>query len=455
MKPKSLLILAVAVVALGAFIWFFERHQPSTDQVEATADRVLPDLERESVRAVVVERAGESLRAVRVGDGAWRLEAPVAWPADTMTVQGVLDAVLGLDARRILAEGEVAPADYGLDDAALAVTLETDAGDPIRLAVGDEVALGSDRAVTLGDGRIIFTSARLVDQLEKPTDDWRSREVLGLSLSKLAALTVVDAAGDRVEAVSLDDVWRLVQPVEDRANEEHLNRAVGDLAAARIAAFADDPTPEEASLLAAPAYRLSLNPEDGSPAVSLEISEALDGRRLCRRDGTVTFWIDEQVVTPLTLAPVLWREPRVWPFSSWDVEAVDITVGDGTVALRQDNGLWTVDGATADAQVVRTYLQDLADLEAAAFDLSDFGEPVRGTVQLVLRGFGDDEPEEVVLTFFEGVTDGSPTAVTVSGRPGRMALVAGSAEAALVGAEHFEVAAETAVDGVVDVESGT
>jgi hypothetical protein len=443
MKPKNLLVLAVVVAVLGSFIVFFERHQPTTDEVGAVADRLLPDLERESVTAVVVERPEGTLRVVRE-DGAWRLEEPLSWPADTLTVDGVLDAILGLESRRALAADGTAVADYGLDDPPMAVTLEIEGGDPVRVSVGERTALGSDRAVSLGDGRVVLTPGWFVEQLEKPTNEWRSRAVLDTSLGQLAALTVVDREGDRVEAVSLDGDWRLLSPVEDLADTEHLRRVVGDLAGARIAEFADDPTPDQLALVDEPAYRLSVNPNDGSPAVSLDFSAIRDGRRLCRRDGEALFWIEEQPTTVLTKAPILWREPDVRPFSTWDVEAVDITtVGDGTVALRREDGLWTVNGADADADVVRNYLQDLAEQEASAFDLADFGEPVQGTVQVILRGFDDETSEELHYTFFAAATAGGPSSVTVSGRPGRMAVPAGAAADVLAGADFFRAAPES------------
>ena len=37
MKGKSLAILAGAVVILGAFIWFFERHQMTTEEAEGAS----------------------------------------------------------------------------------------------------------------------------------------------------------------------------------------------------------------------------------------------------------------------------------------------------------------------------------------------------------------------------------------------------------------------------------
>ncbi|HSO21887.1 MAG TPA: hypothetical protein VLT81_03210, partial [Chondromyces sp.] len=62
MKPKNLIILAAIVVALGAYIFLFERHRPSSEEARDAADRVLRDFDRDRVTGLLVERDGERLR---------------------------------------------------------------------------------------------------------------------------------------------------------------------------------------------------------------------------------------------------------------------------------------------------------------------------------------------------------------------------------------------------------
>ena len=48
MKPRTLLVLLALVVGLGAFVWFFEREQPGSEEREKLANRVL-GVEREDM----------------------------------------------------------------------------------------------------------------------------------------------------------------------------------------------------------------------------------------------------------------------------------------------------------------------------------------------------------------------------------------------------------------------
>ena len=64
MRPRTLLVLAVLVAGLGAFIWFYERNLPSTEERRELQARVL-SLEVEEVQAIALEGGGHRVRLER------------------------------------------------------------------------------------------------------------------------------------------------------------------------------------------------------------------------------------------------------------------------------------------------------------------------------------------------------------------------------------------------------
>ncbi len=54
MKSKNLIILAAVVAVFAAYIFFFERHRPTSDESRRDADKVLLGLERDDVVGVLV-----------------------------------------------------------------------------------------------------------------------------------------------------------------------------------------------------------------------------------------------------------------------------------------------------------------------------------------------------------------------------------------------------------------
>ena len=54
MRLGRLIVLAVVVLGLGAYIYFVERHEPTTDELKQRADKVFPLLEQDNARRIVV-----------------------------------------------------------------------------------------------------------------------------------------------------------------------------------------------------------------------------------------------------------------------------------------------------------------------------------------------------------------------------------------------------------------
>src|SRR5687768_15270524 len=157
MRGRSLAVMAALVLALGAFIWLYERDLPTTAERETHGKRVFGDLEADDVREVTLEQGGRTVRLVREapakdangdegedggegGDGAddllggeppaataeWRLASPITARADRFAVDGLLSTLLGVEKGRTL-EG-IDRAKYGLAPPAGRVTLVTEDG---------------------------------------------------------------------------------------------------------------------------------------------------------------------------------------------------------------------------------------------------------------------------------------------------------------------------------------
>src|SRR5687767_15994327 len=65
MRGRSLAVMAALVLALGAFIWLYERDLPTTAERETHGKRVFGDLEADDVREVALEQGGRTVRLVR------------------------------------------------------------------------------------------------------------------------------------------------------------------------------------------------------------------------------------------------------------------------------------------------------------------------------------------------------------------------------------------------------
>jgi hypothetical protein len=430
MRSRNLIILAAVAIALGAFIFFIERHQPTSDERLERADRVFPKLDGKTIVAVELETSSGPVRLAKAMDE-WRLVEPMDYPADPTAIRSIVDSIANLDVERILPIGEVEFGDYGLDDPALGVVLVDSEGQRFSLAVGEETPLGSNRAVRRGtDEEIILSSGFFVANLDKDVDQWRSRDVVDLAEHDLASIEI-STPDDRILAVQEDGRWQLHAPLTDLADRNQMQSLVSELNTLRVSEFLSIDADSSELGLDPPAFRVVMVREDDQDPLVLEMS-ASDEREsaapvVCRRNGVDVFTVPASITIRLSKAPVLWRSDKVWPFSSWDVSRVEITNATGEVVLKDADGLWQLDdGGEAESAEVRRRLNALADLVVREHDLVLPPTEVLGSVILVLDS--DNGAEGLTYTFYAPMEEGGHAAVTVSVRANVMGVDAVTVE---------------------------
>ncbi len=421
MKTSRLVVLAVLVVALGAWILLVERHMPTTDQAKQRADKVFPDFDRDAVTGLEIHNAHGDF-TLEKRDGDWYLTAPIETRADDTSVGSLLTALGNLKVNRSLGRDEVDPTAYGLDEPEIRVTLTGKDGGHWELAVGSKTALGSDRAVSRGDGNVLITTGWFVTDLDRGLDDWRSRDVVDLFADQVADLKILKKGKDRIEVVRDGGLWKLLEPLEDLADRTHVEDLIADLNALRVKTFLDGDTDPAELGLDRPRYVVTIVRTEGKAPVRLEFGrvEERDGSKqvACRRDGKDLFWVGDNAELRLGRAPVLWRSHVLYPFSSWDVEKVAFSSGDTTVELERKDGVWkTADGGDADGAEVLRRLNALASMKALDFDLVRTGTPEIGRITLTLSADGgQDKPRKVTFTFQEPFTAGGRALAVVDAR---------------------------------------
>lgn len=423
MKPKNLVILAAVVLAFGAYIFFFERHQPTSEEARLDANKVFVGLEPEDVTGLTVETADRRVRLEKAGDD-WRLREPLDYPADGPTVDSTLSSLVGLSADRRLPAAEVDPAEYGLDDPAADATLILDDGSDIAFAVGDEMPLGSKRPVLLsGSDEIVLVPGWFMGDLGRDVDDWRSREVTDLRSDEVASIDI-EAGEDAIRAVQAGGSWRLLSPVEDMADRDHVEGLVSDLGSLHIEEFLDADDVDLSALgLDVPEYSVMVVRSDGGEPLRLDLGATRQGAGgaevACRRGDDDYFWAADRVRTRLSKAPVLWRSRKIADFDTWEVEELRLATPEDAVELEKVDFKWQFadDGSEADQPRVSDRLTALSETEATDYDLMAPMTAEIGTAEIFFGSEEDgDGREPITFTFFAPLEEGGRAMARVSGR---------------------------------------
>ena len=426
MKTGRLIALALVVVGLGAYIGLVERHQPTTDQLEARAGKLFPTFDQAKAKKVVVTNSHGRFELIKEG-GVWSLKAPLADQANQGAVTSLLYSLTGLKADRTFAAGDVKLAEYGLDKPPLAVTVEDEAGKSYSLELGTQLPLGEERAAETGNGKVYLVSAYVASDLDKDLSGWRSDELAQLYSPDVASITIVAPDG-RLALAHAGSLWTITAPVSDLADRDRAEALIGDVSGARIKEFVDNAPDLKALGLAPSRYSLTIVKRDAKAApIALEFGnerDAKDGKQVACKRGDRVFWVEAKTVSHLGGPWQGWRSKKLLGFDNWGVDSLTIESGGAKAAVQRVKGLWKAGVADAAADAVSRRLTALGDLEVEAFDLPQPAGAPLGRVKLSGAGFSDD------AAFYAGPTAAEDVAI-VAGRTGGLGVNAAKVAAVL------------------------
>jgi hypothetical protein len=362
LKPRTLLVLLVLVLGLGAFIQFYERKLPSTEEREKTGSRVL-DVEKDDVQTVEIDRAGlAALRFERVKGTTppqWRMTSPRQARADASAVSSLVESLAGLARTRTLEKAD--PKAVGLDPPRMTVRLTTAKGERV-LRIGAKVPTGSEVIVGVkGERDAYVTSDAILATLERDPGEWRDRQMVAAEREKIDRITLSGPAGTTVLARK-GEGFEIEAPGasaagRDRADRDLVEGLLTDLTGLHAQQFLDDPKAVPAALGLQPPrgvveiavrgaapQRIEIGgpaptpppapgappPPEGSPAAP-DVYARVDGQALVAQTG---------LAAVVARAAADWRSRALSRFQVYQVESARIDDAAGTLTVTRAGTDW-------------------------------------------------------------------------------------------------------------------
>ena len=373
MSSRKLLVLTGVVVALFAFIFFFERKMPTTAERQQKGD-LHWDLPEDRVERIELVRGGETLELAKSGDS-WSLVRPEAYPADSFAAGELASELADLKNPGGEPPAEGKAEDYGLATPLSTATLTwTDPKEPAKkltrtIAFGIDIP-GTDvtAARVAGAPGILFVPASVAAAARKPVDELKSKDVFGSAALEVARVDVSRGRGSLALAKK-NGIWWLEQPLADLADRDVVERLTADLSSLRVTEFV--PRGEKADLaalgLAPPAFRVTVSDAKGVKHVLDLGSTRSDGDSVyAARQGQV-FTIGNAILEELSREAVSFRDRRLVRFERNDVTAVESRTGARRRSFVRTQAGWSVDGRALIASAADDLLTALADTETLGF----------------------------------------------------------------------------------------
>lgn len=416
MRPRTLVILLLVVVGLLAFIWYYERDLPSSEE-RAEQAKLLFRFDQEEVvkleieqgeKRVVLERQvpevaeGEGEEASETGREQWRLTQPLTARADSALVDGLLGALTSMEQERALTD--MTPAEAGLEEprARMRMYLEAEVEE---LVIGSEVPASSNMIVGVeGKDGFFVVADGIWSQLDREPGEWRDRQVFVGQRADIERISLSRADQRVLLARRGDDFW-LESPLVDRADETKISSLIGDLTSLRVESFVDEPEQTEGGSTFEPRAVLEVVLEGRAEPFRLELGEAVadsEGRFLAR--------VEDQVVELDTRLPeVIGHSASEWLSPSWarlqtfEIDEVVMTDAKGETRLARAGANWVRGEEEIPFTTASDLLYAITEAEAErilepaeteSLDI-DWEDPV-----LELRLVGDEESEPDELSLF-------------------------------------------------------
>jgi len=283
MKSKTTLILLVITAAVFAYMFFYERKAPTTEEAKRQAQNVV-NFSREKIDGIVIQNGDDKID-LRRRDKKWRLETPIKEQADSSLIENLLldleswqkDATI--PAKELEADkGKLN--EYGLSKPKLRLKLRgKDA--PREILFGKDAALEGKMYVRLENSKETFLAAQSIKkEIEKEATEFRDRKLTDLITAQVSRVVLKTATGE-MELQKKGDHWEIVKPLRARGDDQKIADLIAQMTTARIQQFvADDRGDLHPYGLAEPRGSITLFAQDDKSAGRTDSSRGEQGQVL-------------------------------------------------------------------------------------------------------------------------------------------------------------------------------
>ncbi|MEO6436220.1 MAG: DUF4340 domain-containing protein, partial [Tepidisphaeraceae bacterium] len=168
--------------------------------------------------------------------------------------------------------GSAGAADAGLAKPSHTIDLVTTGGKTNTLLVGDKSAVGDNLYVSRKDqGRALVVSADLLERLDKPASDYRSKKLVEMSTSDITRLEI-DKPGGKVVLARAGSDWKVIEPQQFPAEKADVDNILFDLTGLRANEFVSENATADAAGYSLDQPRITATLSTTKPALPVGIA---------------------------------------------------------------------------------------------------------------------------------------------------------------------------------------
>jgi hypothetical protein len=210
-------------------------------------DKALLEFDRDAVKEIELASAERTIRFVKDGD-MWRMTAPRSARADYGSVEGLIGRIDTGRMSSLAADTPEALASFGLERPTKSITFVAGSGRS-SLLVGDKTPAGQYYAKDAARPLVFTVDAALLEDLDKPPDDFRLKDVYEFRTYNGVRFEIVRDATTTVfekttpEGESTPPQWVQTQPAATGIESSKIDDFLSRMANLRATSFLDNLPP--------------------------------------------------------------------------------------------------------------------------------------------------------------------------------------------------------------------
>src|SRR6266566_2380495 len=410
MNWRTTLVLAAIVLAVFAYVRFFELKQPGTEEAKRQAQNVV-NFERAKIDGVVIQNGDDKIE-MRRRDNKWRLEAPIKDQADGSLIENLLSDLENWQKDATISAKEIEADknklnEYGLNKPKLKLKL-IGQDRPPEILFGKDAALEGRMYVRFDNSKETFLAGQSVKKdIDKKPEEFRDRKLTDLITAQVTRVVLKTPAGE-MELQKKGDHWDIVKPLRARGDDQKIADLIAQITTARIQQFvADDHGDLSPYGLVEPRGAITLFTQEDKQGQLLQIGSMPEKEkdqtyvRFASRGFVYT--VPKKIDEILSTKPDDLRDRHLVRFDTNVLDRITIDAPDkGKIVLARKGEEWTIanrKNAPANSGEIRRFIDTVQNervtkfVEDIASNLPKYGL-AKPQLQLTFSSFASENTAE-------------------------------------------------------------
>ncbi len=347
-----------AVLALGAYIFFFERGPVKTDK-DADKDKkakVFASYVADDIQQIKIENFSTTINAskapivlVKDKNDIWQISEPQKFKADESTVRNMLSTAADFNPESTI-ENAANLADFGLNSPSARCSFVAKSGTPFVVLVGDKNVTGASVYIkTPLKNDVYMVPSYSVDSLRKSVNDYRDKTFFKTDGVLAQKIRVVHGGKTFVFEKDKNNAWIIAEPVKAAADEQRIKDLLNSITNLRVVDFENDhPSNLAVYGLSKPSASIEVWSTDGKEDHVIELGrKKLKANQYFAKSGDLPFvyTVNDYFDKTLDIDPANYRDKSMMKFDAAQAKSITLK-HDGKVYVYQkdDKGQWTAEG---------------------------------------------------------------------------------------------------------------